>query len=93
MATHQRAARDDMLIIRGVNVFPTQIEALVLRLAGLAPHYQLEVTRTGHLDELAVHVECMEATAADASARSRLKRELESSIKTLIGVSARVLSG
>ena len=48
---------DDMLIIRGVNVFPSQIEELLLKLAGLAPHYQLELTREGHLDQLAVKVE------------------------------------
>ena len=48
---------DDMLIIRGVNLFPTQIEELLLRNANLSPHYQLLVTREGHLDELAVRVE------------------------------------
>ena len=48
---------DDMLIIRGVNVFPTQIEELVLRMPSLAPCYQLVVTREGHLDQLEVHVE------------------------------------
>ena len=47
-----RGRSDDMLIIRGVNVFPSQFEPLLLRLTGLAPHYQLEVTRTGHLDNL-----------------------------------------
>src|ERR1700760_4792229 len=49
---------DDMMIIRGVNVFPSQIEELLLRCAGLTPHYLLELTREGHLDSLAVHVEC-----------------------------------
>src|SRR5204863_9446370 len=48
---------DDMLIIRGVNVFPTQIEELILKHSALAPHYQLEVTRPKNLDELAVLVE------------------------------------
>src|SRR5205807_5918535 len=56
---------DDMLIVRGVNLFPTQIEELLLKLAGLAPHYQLELTREGHLDQLAVKVECLESISAD----------------------------
>ncbi len=45
---------DDMLIIRGVNVFPSQIEELLVPIAALAPQYQLEVGRSGHLDELTV---------------------------------------
>ena len=48
---------DDMLIIRGVNLFPTQIEELVLKVPSLTPYYQLVVTREGHLDRLEVHVE------------------------------------
>src|SRR5436853_6079648 len=48
---------DDMLIIRGVNVFPTQIEELILKQAALAPHYQLEITRPRNLDELIGRVE------------------------------------
>ena len=50
---------DDMMIVRGVNVFPTQIEELILRCEGLAAHYQLELTRDGQLDVLTVHVESM----------------------------------
>ena len=79
---------DDMLIVRGVNVFPGQIEELVLRLPRLAPHYQLELTREGHLDQLAVKVECAEATPTEA--RGSLERELAGSIKALIGISVRV---
>jgi len=79
---------DDMLIVRGVNVFPGQIEELVLRLPRLAPHYQLELTREGHLDQLAVKVECAAATPAEA--RGSLERELAGSIKALIGISVRV---
>jgi phenylacetate-CoA ligase len=82
---------DDMLIVRGVNVFPSQIEELVLRLSGLAPHYQLELTREAHLDQLAVKVECLEGTGPEA--RSRLQRELQASIKALIGISTRVQVG
>jgi phenylacetate-coenzyme A ligase PaaK-like adenylate-forming protein len=48
---------DDMLIIRGVNVFPTQVEELILKQPALVPHYQLEITRPGNLDEMVVVVE------------------------------------
>jgi phenylacetate-CoA ligase len=79
---------DDMLIIRGVNVFPSQIEEQLLRIAGLAPHYQLEVTRERHLDRLVLSVECQHEVAADAVTRARLAHELESHIKALVGISA-----
>jgi len=82
---------DDMLIIRGVNVFPSQIEELLLKLAGLAPHYQLELTREGHLDQLAVKVECLESISADGPRRSRLQGELQGSIKAMIGIATQVL--
>src|SRR5215472_4988651 len=72
---------DDMLIIRGVNVFPSQIEEQLLRVAGLAPHYQLEVTRETHLDQLAVNVECQREFAGDTAARARLAAELAGNIK------------
>ena len=81
---------DDMLIIRGVNVFPTQVEELLLSLAGLAPHYQLEVTRAAHLDELAVNVECQLTVADDHSLRQRLAAELQGRIKATIGLSSHV---
>jgi len=82
---------DDMLIIRGVNLFPTQVEELVLRQRELSPHYLLEVTRPNALDELTVHVE-MGPALADASqqAREEAVRVLEHQIKGYIGVSATV---
>ena len=63
---------DDMLIIRGVNVFPTQIEELVLKMPSLAPCYQLVVTREGHLDQLEVHVEERPVADGRDPARSRM---------------------
>ena len=81
---------DDMLIIRGVNVFPSQIEELVLKLPGLSPHYQLEVSREGHLDSMAVRVECVPDVAGDVQQRARLQRELQGSIKATIGISTDV---
>ena len=79
---------DDMMIIRGVNVFPTQIEELILKDAALAPHYQLEITRPGNLDELTVMVERVPAAgSADGNtAGTRLAHQ----IKNLIGVTAEV---
>src|SRR6516225_6385249 len=81
---------DDMLIIRGVNLFPSQIEEALLACNGLTPHYQLEITRETHLDALAVHVECVPAIAGDAAARSRLERELQHHIKSVVGLTTRV---
>jgi phenylacetate-CoA ligase len=79
---------DDMLIIRGVNVFPTQIEELILKSASLAPHYQLEVARPKNLDELTVLVE--RAPGAGAATGEAAGAQLAHKIKSLIGVSAEV---
>ena len=82
---------DDMLIIRGVNVFPTQIEELVLQHGALSGQYQLVVTRSGHLDELQVLVELLPQHAG--AGRDAIAHELQQRIKTLIGVSATVSVG
>jgi phenylacetate-CoA ligase len=81
---------DDMLIIRGVNVFPSQIEELVLRTAGLTPHYQLELTREGHLDALTVHVECAGEVFSSDEGRMRAQRELAHQVKSFVGISIAV---
>ena len=82
---------DDMLIIRGVNVFPTQIEELVLAHPELTALYQVVVSRTGHLDEVEVLTELQFSAAAQSSnAVTAIKSELESRIKNLIGISATV---
>ena len=79
---------DDMLIIRGVNVFPTQIEEQICKLPRLEPQYRLVVTRDGHLDKLEVLVELRAGLArADAG---EVARELEQRIKTNVGVSTTV---
>jgi phenylacetate-CoA ligase len=79
---------DDMMIIRGVNVFPSQIEELILRDPLLAPHYQVEITRPRTLDEIAVLVErAPTAGSADGDAAGA---RLAHRIKSLIGVSATV---
>lgn len=81
---------DDMLIIRGVNLFPTQIEELLLRVPGLSPHYVLEVTRVDRLDTLTVKVECSTASSRDTSTRDHLAQQLAAAIKSYIGISALV---
>jgi phenylacetate-CoA ligase len=81
---------DDMLIIRGVNLYPGQIEELILKQPLLAPVYLLEVTRTGHLDALTVLVEWAAGAGADESARDLATRELARRIKSSIGISAEV---
>ncbi len=82
---------DDMLIIRGVNVFPTQIEELVLAHPELTALYQLLVTRTGHLDEVEVLTELQGYAANLAPAEvANIKAALESRIKNLVGISAKV---
>jgi phenylacetate-CoA ligase len=79
---------DDMLIIRGVNVFPTQVEELILKDRALEPHYQLVITRPGHLDEMAVEVE--RSPAAGAADGDAAGKKLAHLIKSLVGVTADV---
>ena len=95
--TMRRMARvtgrsDDMLIIRGVNVFPSQIEELLLKEDRLSPHYILEVRRDGHLDDLDVLVERRSEIPGPLSvaARTAIEQEVERLIKGYIGVSAKV---
>ncbi|MBY4949820.1 phenylacetate--CoA ligase [Cupriavidus respiraculi] len=76
---------DDMMIIRGVNVFPSQIEELILKHAELAPHYQCVLTKDGHLDVLTVRVECAQGSEPDRAHQARAT--LTHEIKTYIGVS------
>ena len=83
---------DDMVIIRGVNVFPTQIEDLILKQPDLAPHYLLEITRPGSLDELTVHVEmCAEFAQSGQESRHAAAKSLEQNIKGYLGVSTTVM--
>jgi phenylacetate-CoA ligase len=81
---------DDMLIIRGVNVFPSQIEELIVGRPHLAPHYVLEVKREGALDRLEVIVELDAQAANVAAVRDEASRDLQRRIKSYIGVSADV---
>jgi phenylacetate-CoA ligase len=84
---------DDMLIIRGVNVFPSQIEELILKERVFAPVYLLEVAREGYLDVLTVHVEWPADAPAQASARESAARQLAHHVKSSIGLSVRIEVG
>ena len=79
---------DDMIILRGVNVFPTQIEEQLMTVPALAPHFQIELTRPDRMDEMGVHVELAEGTP-DAAAEGAV-RELAAKIKSNVGVTAKV---
>ncbi len=81
---------DDMLIIRGVNVYPSQIEAVLVGLPDLAPHYQLVVSRRGNMDELAVEVEAAPSLPAGEAAYRQLAEHVRYQIKSLIGVTTDV---
>jgi phenylacetate-CoA ligase len=81
---------DDMMILRGVNVFPTQIEEQILKCRGLAPHFQIELTRAGRMDNMTVHVECT-LDATDEGARAGSAKELAHHIKSVVGVSTKIL--
>jgi phenylacetate-CoA ligase len=75
---------DDMMIVRGVNVFPTQIEEQILRVDGLAPHYVCVLTRPGRMDDLLVRVEVSDSAWLDQ--RASLAEQLAARVKDLVGV-------
>jgi phenylacetate-CoA ligase len=82
---------DDMLIIRGVNVFPSQIESVLMAREDVAPHYVLIVDRQGHMDTLEVHVEIDEGVFSDAvKDLQNMEQDIEKDIKDLLGVSCKV---
>jgi phenylacetate-CoA ligase len=80
---------DDMMIIRGVNVFPTQIEEQILKVEQLSPHYQLEITREGKLDDLHVKIE-VRNDDIDAATREQAAAALRHHIKSDVGISTSV---
>jgi len=95
--TMRRIARitgrtDDMIIIRGVNLFPSQIEEILVKQDRLSPHYVLEIRRQGHLDELDVVVERKAeiSGALSVAARTEVEQDIQRQIKGYIGVSTTV---
>ncbi len=94
--THVRIMRvtgrdDDMLIIRGVNVFPSQIEAVLVGFEGVAPHYQIVLTRDSALDTMTIEVEMAPGSAADDTSLLRKAGDVGRHIKAHIGVTCDVL--
>ncbi len=83
---------DDMIILRGVNVFPSQVEEQVLATGGLAPYYQIELYKSGRMDAMRVFVEAT-PTAADNLSKTAAARMLTKHIKDMIGVSVEVIVG
>ena len=82
---------DDMLIIRGVNVFPSQIEEVIMGVEGVEPHYQIVVTREGSLDNIEVQVEVSEKIFSDeVKSLETLSKKLQHEIKDLLGVSCKI---
>jgi phenylacetate-CoA ligase len=94
--THVRIMRvtgrdDDMLIIRGVNVYPSQVEAVLIGLPGLGPHYQIVLAREGTLDAMTVEVELAPDAASASSDHARKAAEVCRHIKSQIGVTCTVV--
>jgi phenylacetate-CoA ligase len=83
---------DDMIILRGVNVFPTQIEEQVMATPGLAPYYQIELTKEGRMDAMHVRVEALPDTATEAE-RAQAASTLNTRIKDIVGVSTKISVG
>lgn len=82
---------DDMLIIRGVNVFPSQIESILIETKGLSPYYQLVVEREGNLDILTVKVEMSPGIFSDEIKNlQKLERNIQRNIKEFLGVTAKI---
>jgi phenylacetate-CoA ligase len=81
---------DDMLIVRGVNIFPAQTDELILGTDGLVPQYRLELKRLGHLDALTVHVERATAAYCDQAAATPMGNEFSHNVRRLVGISIAV---
>jgi phenylacetate-CoA ligase len=82
---------DDMLIIRGVNVYPSQVEAVLVGFPGLAPHYQIVLTREGALDAMTVDVELAPGISLSNAEREHKAQAVVHHIKSLIGVTCEVV--
>ena len=81
---------DDMIILRGVNVYPTQIEEQLMATDGLSPHYQLELFRSNRMDGMRVHVEALDSNVEE-SKKQKLAQTLSKRIKDFVGISSEVV--
>uniref|UniRef100_A0A7C5V235 Phenylacetate-coenzyme A ligase n=1 Tax=Caldicellulosiruptor owensensis TaxID=55205 RepID=A0A7C5V235_9FIRM len=89
--TSVKGRTDDMLIIRGVNVFPSQIESVLMGIEGIGPHYQLVVTKKGYLDDLEVHVELIDGKLLERYAElEKLENKIKHRIFTVLGLNVKV---
>jgi phenylacetate-CoA ligase len=94
--THRRMMRvtgrsDDMLIIRGVNVYPSQVEAFLVGFPGLAPHYQLVLTRDGPMDAITIEVELAPPAPLDEAFVAKIAADVRNHIKSMVGVTCDVV--
>jgi phenylacetate-CoA ligase len=83
---------DDMIILRGVNVFPTQIEEILMAIPGLAPHFQIELSKPGRMDQMRILTEAADASLSD-DGRAAATKALSAGIKQSVGISALVEVG
>ena len=82
---------DDMLIIRGVNVFPTQIEEVLLKMEEIGPHYEIELERVNHLDRMQIKVELVDDTLLDSyAALEALEKKIRAGLRTMLGLDAAI---
>ena len=82
---------DDMLKIRGVNVFPSQIESVIMTIPQIAPHYQLVVTREGSSDRLEVKCELVDGSVLESlESLSNLQKNIRHNLKTVLGIDTKV---
>jgi phenylacetate-CoA ligase len=94
--THRRMMRvtgrsDDLLIIRGVNVYPSQVEAFLVGFPGLAPHYQIVLTRDGPMDAMTLEVELAPPAPADEPFVAKISADVRNHIKSMVGVTCEVV--
>jgi phenylacetate-CoA ligase len=94
--THRRMLRvtgrsDDLLIIRGVNVYPSQVEAFLVGFPGLAPHYQIVLTRDGPMDAITLEVELASPAPADEPFMAKLATDVRNHIKSMVGVTCDIV--
>jgi phenylacetate-CoA ligase len=82
---------DDMMIIRGVNVYPSQVEAVLVGISGVAPHYQIVLTREGALDAMNVEVEIAPDASAEEPDRQKMASDIVGQIKARLGVSCQAI--
>jgi phenylacetate-CoA ligase len=94
--THRRMLRitgrsDDMLIIRGVNVYPSQVEAVLVGFPGLAPHYQLVLSREGPMDAMTIEVELAPAASREEPSAEKMAADVRNHVKAMVGVTCAVV--